>query len=162
MTTPIFLFCLAPMYFTGTEGPVWAAKKSFLPLIYKNKLDSVEPMRKEMFYKNQKIQSTIILDKIPEITTCEQHFYISIQLNLMWNDPSPVTLTVALRWNSLNQVTVVWPHATEPTKCIFSIEQWDNAGHLSQGLFYKVISLVSTSRPTKCSNGKTIKLKFTV
>lgn len=114
--------------------------------------------------QQRSIQSTTTLDKYLKLhlvnNTFTLHFNLT-ELNAKWS--SPVTATVALSWSSFYQVRMVWPHATKPSKCNIVFNSKIMQTILDMWQIHRVFSLTSTSRPTKCSNGKTIsKLKFTV
>lgn len=166
-----------PFVSFGTRVSYWywtsvSSKKKKIILFWTTKQIrlKVKPMRKEIFYTIKKRVLGKGPYKVPPPwikylklqlvnSNFTLHFHLT-ELNVKWS--SPMTLTVALRWNSLNQVTVVWPQTTKPTKCLLVLNSEINADYFCHRLFYKVSSLASTARPTKCSNGKTIIfVKFT-
>lgn len=118
LTTLACLFHLAPIDLTGTEGPVWAAK--IVLLLWTTKQIGLD---KKDFLHNQESYLGKSPYKVPppwikylKLQLVNSTFDSNPKLNMKWS--SPVTLTVALGWISLNQVTVVWPHTTKPAKCI--------------------------------------------
>lgn len=67
-------------------------------------------------------------------STFSLHFHLT-ELNGKWS--TPLTLTVALSWKSLDQATVVWPHTTKPSKCLLVFNSEINANYLQPRFHFK-------------------------